>query len=139
MFFSIVLLVACGPAQDTGQPETGARNVILFVGDGFGAAQMSLGIQYASLVENRELNIELLMRDGNTGYAQLLPFGNIVIDSAASATHLATGQPARNDMLGMDAKGYPQETILEWAHKRGLGTGLVTNMRITHATTAHKR
>jgi len=134
MFFSIVLLVACGPAQDTGQPETGARNVILFVGDGFGAAQMSLGIQYASLVENRELNIELLMRDGNTGYAQLLPFGNIVIDSAASATHLATGQPARNDMLGMDAKGYPQETILEWAHKRGLGTGLVTNMRITHAT-----
>ena len=129
-----MLLVACGAALDTRPPATGARNVILFVGDGFGAAQMLLGIQYASLVENRALNIELLMRDGNTGYAQPLPFENIVIDSAASATHLATGQPARNDMLSMDPDGYPRETILEWAHKRGLGTGLVTNMRITHAT-----
>ncbi len=134
LLLSIMLLVACGP--DTEQPPAGARNVILFVGDGFGAAQMSLGIQYASLVEKRELNIELLMRDGNTGYAQPIPFENIVIDSAASATQMATGQFARNDMLGMNPDGYPLETILEWAHKRGLGTGLVTNMRITHATPA---
>ncbi len=136
LLLSIMLLVACGPAQDTEQLPDGARNVILFVGDGFGAAQMSLGVQYASLVENRELNIESLMLDGNTGYAQPMPFESIVIDSAAAATQLATGQAVRNDTLGLNPDGYPIETILEWAHERGLGTGLVTNMRVTHATPA---
>ncbi|NOR36011.1 MAG: hypothetical protein GQ577_04615 [Woeseiaceae bacterium] len=136
LLLSIMLLAACGPAQDTEQPRAGTPNVILFVGDGFGATQMSLGIQYARLVGQRELNIESLMGDGNTGYSLTLPFENIVIDSAASAAQMATGQLVRNDMLGIDPDGYPIESILEWAHKRGLGTGLVTNMRITHATPA---
>jgi alkaline phosphatase len=136
LLLSITLLVACGPAQDTEWPRAGTRNVILFVGDGFGATQMSLGIQYANLVEKRELNIESLMLDGNTGFAQPMPFESIVIDSAASATQMATGQTVRNDTLGLNPDGYPIETILEWAHDRGLGTGLVTNMRVTHATPA---
>jgi len=134
LLLSITTLCACN--SDTKQQPTGTRNVILFVGDGFGATQMSLGIQYARLVEQRELNIDSLMQDGNTGYSLPLPFDNIVIDSASSATQMATGRPARNDMLGLDPDGYPIETILEWAHKRGLGTGLVTNVRITHATPA---
>ena len=136
ILFSIMLLVACGTTPDTEQQSAGARNVILFVGDGFGATQMSLGVQYARLVEQRELNIDSLMQDGNTGYSLPVPFENIVTDSAAGATQMATGQLARNDMLGMGPEGYPMETILEWAHKRGLGTALVTNMRITHATPA---
>jgi len=136
LLLSIMLLVACGPAQDTEQRPAGTRNVILFVGDGFGAAQTSLGIQYARLIEKRELNIESLMRDGNTGYSLPLPFESVVTDSAAAATQLATGQAVRPETLGLDPDGYPIETILEWAHKRGLGTGLVTNMRITHATPA---
>jgi len=136
LLLSIMLLVACGAAEDSAQPRAGARNVILFVGDGFGAPQMSLGIQTASLVEKRQLTIELLMRDGNTGYSQTLPFESIVIDSAAAATQMATGQAVRNDTLGLNPGGYPIETILEWAHEHGLGTGLVTNMRVTHATPA---
>lgn len=136
LLLSIMLLVACGPAQDTEQRPAGTRNVILFVGDGFGAAQTSLGVQYARLIEKRELNIESLMRDGNTGYSLPLPFESVVTDSAAAATQLATGQTVRNETLGLDPDGYPIETILEWAHERGLGTGLVTNMRITHATPA---
>ena len=137
LFLSVLALAACQPAVETVESDTtGPRNVILFIGDGFGATQMSLGIQYARLVGQRELNIESLMGDGNTGYSLTLPFENIVTDSAASAAQMATGQLVRNDMLGMDPDGYPIETILEWAHKRGLGTGLVTNMRITHATPA---
>ena len=137
LFLALLCLAACQPAVETAESDTtGPRNVILFIGDGFGATQMSLGIQYARLVGQRELNIESLMGDGNTGYSLTLPFENIVTDSAASAAQMATGQLVRNDMLGMDPDGYPIETILEWAHKRGLGTGLVTNMRITHATPA---
>ena len=136
LLLSIMLLVACGPAQNTEQHPAETRNVILFIGDGFGAAQTSLGVQYARLIEKRELNIESLMHDGNTGYSLLLPFGSIVIDSAAAATQLATGQAVRNETLGLNPDGYPIETIVEWAHEHGLGTGLVTNMRITHATPA---
>ena len=134
LLISVMLLSAC--SRDTEQQPTGARNVILFIGDGFGATQMSLGVKYARLIEQRELNIDSLMQDGNTGYSLPLPFDNIVIDSAAAATQMATGQLTRNDMLGLDPDGYPIETIVEWAHKRGLGTGLVTNVRITHATPA---
>ena len=136
LLLSIMLLVACGPAQNTEQLPAETRNVILFIGDGFGAAQTSLGVQYARLIEKRELNIESLMHDGNTGYSLPLPFDSIVIDSAAAATQLATGQAVRNETLGLNPDGYPIETIVEWAHEHGLGTGLVTNMRITHATPA---
>jgi alkaline phosphatase len=133
---SIMLLVACDPAKDPQQPQAGARNVILFVGDGFGASQMTFGIQYAQLIEKRELNIESLMHDGNTGYALPLPFESIVTDSAAAATHFSTGQAVLPETLSLNPDGYPIETIVEWAHKRNLGTGIVSNMRITHATPA---
>jgi len=111
---SITLLVACDQPQDGAIPATGPSNVILLIGDGFGAAQMSLGIQYASLVEKRELHVASLMRDGNTGYSQPLPFDSIVIDSAAAATQMATGLQVRNDTLGLSPDGYPIETILDF-------------------------
>ena len=133
---TIVLLAACSPIQESPQREEGARNVILFVGDGFGAAQNALGIQYAEFIEKRQLNIESLMHDGNTGYQLPMPFERIVTDSAAGATQFATGQRVLPETLALNPEGYPIETIVEWAHAHGLGTGLVTNMRITHATPA---
>ena len=97
---------------------------------------MALGLTYAQMVENRMLHIEELMKDGNTGYSLPRPYQGIVIDSAASATQIATGQRVRNETLGVDSKGYAIETILEWAEREGLSTGLVTNMRVSHATPA---
>jgi alkaline phosphatase len=136
LLLGMLLLASCSPGQHSEQNTSGPRSVILFIGDGLGASQTSLGIQYARLVEKRELNIELLMRDGNTGYAQPLPYESIVTDSAAAAAQIATGQEVRNGVLSLNPDGYPIETILEWAHERGLGTGLVSNMRMSHATPA---
>jgi len=118
------------------QERAGATNVILFIGDGLGAGQMALGIRYARTVEGRQLNLEQLMREGNTGYALADPHDSHVTDSAAAASQLATGVKARNETLGVDPSGHPAETILEWAEGRGLATGLVTNMRLSHATPA---
>ncbi len=67
LMFLICLFGAVTAAS--GQETTGAKNVILFIGDGLGAGQMALGIRYARMVEGRELNLEQLMNDGNTGYA----------------------------------------------------------------------
>ncbi len=129
---SCAVTLACTQAQE----PTGAKNVILFVGDGLGAEQMALGIRYARMVEGRELNMEQLMSDGNTGYSLADPYESPVTDSAAAASQLATGIKARNETLGVDPSGDRTETILEWAEGRGLATGLVTNMRLSHATAA---
>ena len=55
LMFLICLLGAVTAAS--AQEPAGAKNVILFVGDGLGAGQMALGIQYARMVEGRELNL----------------------------------------------------------------------------------
>jgi alkaline phosphatase len=134
LVFLICLFAACNvPAA---QDHAGARNVVFFIGDGMGAEHVALGIRYARMVEGRELNMERLMNDGNTGYALANPYGSMVTDSAAAASQLATGVKARNETLGVDPSGRRTETILEWAEGRGMATGLVTNMRLTHATSA---
>ena len=45
-----------------------AKNVILLIGDGFGPAEIALGLSYALEVEGRELAIHGLMKKGMTGY-----------------------------------------------------------------------
>jgi alkaline phosphatase len=87
-------------------------------------------------MEDRDLALTTLMKRGMTGYAVPMSHETIVIDSAASATQLATGITTRTEMLGMDPDGSAVETLLEWAEERGLATGLVTNTRLTHATPA---
>lgn len=133
MFLICLMGAATAPSA---QEPAGAKNVILFIGDGLGAGQMALGIRYARIAEGRELNLEQLMSDGNTGYALANAYGSQVTDSAAAASQLATGVKARNETLSLSSSGYPTETILEWAQGRGLATGIVTNMRLSHATPA---
>jgi alkaline phosphatase len=64
------------------------------------------------------------------------PAGALVIDSACSATELATGHPSLPETLGFDADGKTPETILALASRLGKSTGLVSDTRITHATPA---
>jgi alkaline phosphatase len=130
----VVVVLSCAPAFAS--PPAAPGNVILFIGDGFGPTHVALGLSYARRVEGRELSIEALMKDGNTGYAMPVPEGSIVIDSAAGATQMATGERVLNETMGMSASGYPIPTIVEWAEARGLATGLVSTMRLSHATPA---
>ena len=134
-----MLLLIClfgAVAATSTEEDARAKNVILFIGDGLGAGQMALGIRYARMVEGRELHLEQLMKDGNTGYALANAYGSQVTDSAAAASQLATGIKTRNETLSLSSSGYRTETILEWAEGRGLATGLVTTMRLSHATPA---
>ncbi|HYO23658.1 MAG TPA: alkaline phosphatase, partial [Lacipirellulaceae bacterium] len=64
------------------------------------------------------------------------PHGAMVVDSAAAATQLATGQFAGSEMIGLHYRGDVAETIVEAAHRVGKSAGLVTDTRVTHATPA---
>ena len=55
-----------------------AKNVILFIGDGLGASQTALALQFGRLVSGRETHMEALMRHGNSGYTLALPLGTPV-------------------------------------------------------------
>jgi alkaline phosphatase len=119
----------------------GIRNIILLIGDGMGPQQVGLLTLYAryaesSLAPGRVAAIERLLNEGVVGVMRVEPHGALVVDSAAAATQLATGQYAGSEMIGINYRGDRAETIIEAAHRLGKSAGLVTNTRITHATPA---
>ncbi|MYG75960.1 MAG: alkaline phosphatase [Acidobacteria bacterium] len=123
----------CAPAP---APQR-ARNVILLIGDGLGMNQLTLGLAYASEVQGRSLRMAELANAGSTGYAVPFSYARVTTDSAAAATQMATGARALTQTLSIDPEtAEPLPTILEWAEERGLATGLVSDMRLTHATPA---
>ncbi len=114
------------------------KNVILMIGDGMGVQQVSLAVLYRQLSKSRmdPLALERLLESKASGLVRTSSYGDIVTDSAAAATVMACGLKTRNEVVGLDPKGYPCETVLEKAEKMGKATGLVSTTRITHATPA---
>jgi len=146
----ILLLVSFslyGIASETenGSAPDEARSVILLIGDGMGFAQMTAA-RWAKADENLSnyMDAELYM-DGMeyAGYSSTTSADSFVTDSAAAGTVLATGHKTNNGIIGQDETaifgvqdGENLTTILELAEADGKATGIVTNMRITHATPA---
>ncbi|MFD2179784.1 alkaline phosphatase [Veronia pacifica] len=119
------------------------RNVILMIGDGMGPQQVGLLEEYVRRAPGSELErqtaLSKLANKGRLGLSLNAPHGKhgkLVVDSACSATQLATGVAAGSEMIGLDYQGNVVETILEKAKKAGKATGLVSDTRITHATPA---
>ena len=104
-------------------------NIILFIGDGMGVAQLSAGIA----VSDKTFVVEHFKY---AGYCKTSSFDRYVTDSAAAATAIACGVKTRNGMLGMGPDTTLVASIMEIAHKNGLATGLVCTSAITHATPA---
>ncbi len=125
-------VLACGEAA----PER-PRNVILLIGDGFGMNHLALGLAYAEEIGPGPLALSGLADSGHAGYALPVPYGNLITDSAASASQMATGKRMLSGTISLDSvTGEPVETIMEWAAREGYATGLVSNMNLTHATPA---
>ena len=108
-----------------------------------GPQQLGLLLAYAqkapqSFYNGRKTAFEEMTEHplGRVGLMTHNPSGAIVIDSASAASQMATGVPSLNEMVGLDQRGNPVDTVLELAKKAGKGTGLVTDTRITHATPA---
>lgn len=61
---------------------------------------------------------------------------NLITDSAAGATALATGYITNNAVVGLDPNGKNLQTILEIAKTKRMSTGIVVSSSITNATPA---
>jgi alkaline phosphatase len=127
-------LATAGPPKPVTIPsaEGTVRNVILFIGDGMGVGQVS------------SASILLYGPHGGLSFEQAPVIGlmrtysgsDLVTDSAASATALATGHTTTNRMLSMLPDGTEPATVLEAAQARGLATGVVTTSGLIDATPA---
>ncbi|MEH7110178.1 alkaline phosphatase [Bacillus sp. JJ1764] len=108
-----------------------AKNVIVFVGDGMGAAHRD-AIRLASVGLNGNLAMDDMPVSGEVHTSST----SVITDSAAAATAMASGVKTYNGAIGVDANKKPVKTILEMAKSAGKSTGLVTTSQITDATPA---
>jgi alkaline phosphatase len=133
----------------------GARNVILMIGDGMGPDMVTAtgayryGPAYHRFGGDKRLALETLAHhryvttfaDGGkydftwwNGNRQYPMTG--ATDSAAAGTALACGIKTYNAAIGVDMQKRPVRNIVEIARDRGLKTGIVTSVPISHATPA---
>lgn len=117
------------------------KNVILMIGDGMGPQQVGLLETYAnqapdSIYKGKHTALYTLAKEGVIGSSLTHPEEAIVVDSACSATMLATGIYTASEVIGIDSQGNHVETVLEQAKRLGKATGLVSDTRLTHATPA---
>lgn len=124
--FSLLLLLLLLPVCSL------AENLILFIGDGTGLAQMAAA-RLAAVGPEGRLAVDQLEQ---IGLVTTHSASGLTTDSAAGATAFATGHKTYNGGLAVDSTGHPLKTVLEYARDAGLGTGLVTTTSITHATPA---
>ena len=129
--------------------DNGPTNVILFVGDGQGRAQLDLGRYLKAYREDSEefplnaadvtYNVD---RHDAHGSAMTYPDDpeEFVADSAATATAMSTGHKTYNGAIGgveSDAGEFvSKRTVMEEARDMGYAVGMVTTARMTHATPA---
>jgi alkaline phosphatase len=105
------------------------KNIILFIGDGMGVAQV-----YAGMTKSD--HPFYLERFPYSGFSKTYAADNYITDSAAGGTAIACGTKTNNGMIGVKADSTIVSSIMELVHKNGFATGIVSTSAVTHATPA---
>jgi alkaline phosphatase len=117
---------------------SGARNVILFIGDGMGDSEITSARNYQYGADGALPGIDALPLTGSYTTFSLTREGKVdyVTDSAASGTGWSTGVKSYDGAIGVDIHDKDHATLLELAKKNGLRTGDVTTSELQDATPA---
>jgi alkaline phosphatase len=106
-----------------------AKKIIFLIGDGMGLQEV-----FASYTVNGgDLAI---MTVSHVGLQKTQSANKYITDSAASGTAMACGEKTNNGVIGLDTAMHELESILKFAEKQSMATGLVSSSSITHATPA---
>jgi alkaline phosphatase len=131
----------------SGESFSQAKNVILYIGDGFGIApktatryalgQGTDGKRYSTDANFKSMALDKLKYNTTVTTHST---NSWITDSAPGASVYACGTKGKidNEMVAIDpTNNYaPLQTILEAAKKQGYAVGIVTTTRVTHATPA---
>ncbi|MEE4277418.1 MAG: alkaline phosphatase [Halieaceae bacterium] len=125
---------------------SGAKNVILFLGDGMGvstvtAARILAGQQAGNPGEENRLSFETFPF---TGLSKTYNVDSQTADSAGTMSAIMTGVKTDIGVFGIDenvvygdcasGRGHELLSLLEIAELAGRATGIISTARITHAT-----
>ncbi|MEC8830901.1 MAG: alkaline phosphatase, partial [Bacteroidota bacterium] len=103
------------------------RNIILMIGDGNGLAQIS-----SAMIANRgNLTVTGLK---NIGLVKTASSDDLITDSAAGATAMATGTRTINRAIGVDPEGKALNSLVDVLGSKGFNTAIVTTDAIFGAT-----
>lgn len=118
--------------------QTGAKNVILLIGDGMGDSEITIARNYAMGAGGFFKGLDALPVTGQYTHYSLDKDGkpNYVTDSAASGSAWSTGTKTYNGAISVDINGKPHDTLLELAKSKGMKTGNVSTAEIEDATPA---
>ncbi len=105
------------------------KNVIFLIGDGMGLSQVSASQYYNDGTPNFE-------RFSVIGLSKTSSSSDVITDSAAGATALASGIKSYNGAVGVTPDTLAVETIIEQISPKGISTGVISTSAITHATPA---
>lgn len=116
----------------------GAKNVIVIIGDGMGASELTIGRNYlkgaggALAIDSLPIwgQMTHYSVDRQTGKPDYAP------DSAATGTAWATGVKTYDNAISVDRHGKAYPTLLQLAKRSGRATGNVTTSEIQDATPA---
>lgn len=117
------------------------RNFVYIIPDGMAPASETLARTYEAMVSGdatpgQPLLNPITIDDLPVGNLRTHSANNLVTDSAAAGTALASGFKTNNGMIGVSPAEEPVGTILEAAKFAGMKTGLVVTSIINHATPA---
>ena len=129
----LLLNASCSSSSSVVSLGEAPKNVIIFIADGAGPAQITMARDYAEAVDGlKELNLD----PHQTGSVRTSSADSRITDSAAGATAYSGGIKTYNGAIGVDTQKRPVATLLEVAEEKGMVTGMVATSRITHATPA---
>lgn len=102
-------------------------NIILMIGDGNGLAQIS-----SAMIANRgNLTITSLK---NIGLSKTASYDDLITDSAAGATAMATGRKTNNRAIGVGPNGERLSNLTDELSKKDFNTAIVSTDAIYGAT-----
>ncbi|MBE9517338.1 MAG: alkaline phosphatase [Bacteroidetes bacterium] len=110
------------------------KNVILMIGDGMGISQLSSAYYFPDEKDaDREPSFS---RFKYIGLAKTSSGREVVTQSPAAATAMATGYKTYNIAVGVDLDTVERENIVEILSKKGYMTGVIATSYVTDATPA---
>lgn len=113
------------------------KYVFLFVGDGMSVNHVNAAQMYKAALEG-ELGVQPLCftQFPVVGYATTYSANNLVTDSAASATAIATGVKTSQGRVGLDAEENRLLSVAELAKSCGKKVAILSNLGVGGATPA---
>jgi len=103
------------------------KNVIVMIGDGMGVEQVACGW----VLNGGSLNME---QCPVTGLSRTYAVDQLITDSCAGGSALATGVKTNYGFMACDPEGNPVPSLLHDAQAKGMKTGVAVTCRINDAT-----